>query len=186
MLNRLQRRLAEIGAPADVRELAAELTEQAVRDPLSGLYNRRFFDEALAQNIETARRYNRELSLVLFDLDRFKEVNDTCGHEAGDEILKTFARILQKTARKADLVCRIGGDEFAVILPETEISNAWKFIDRFFQTLEESGTIFPTSGKNASRGWKISASAGVATLPSENLFTTADSELLAGKRTKHC
>lgn len=170
MSDRLQRRLAEIGAPADVRELAAELIEQAVRDPLTGLYNRRFFDEALTQQIETARRYSRELSLVLFDLDNLKQLNDTDGHQAGDAALKTFATLLQKTARKADIVCRIGGDEFAVILPETDFSNVWKITGRFFQCLEKSG---------------INASAGAAALPSENLFVAADSELLAAKRAKH-
>ena len=174
MPDRLQRRLAEIGAPADVRELAAQLSEQAVRDPLTGLYNRRFFDESLAQNIEAARRYRRELSLVLFDLDGFKQVNDTCGHQAGDEVLKTFARLLQETSRKADIVCRIGGDEFAVILPETGLSNVWKFTERFSQSLEKTGEFFPKIGR-------IKASAGVATLPSNNLFADADAELLRAK-----
>jgi diguanylate cyclase (GGDEF)-like protein len=184
MKDRLQQRLAEIGAPADVRELAAALAEQAVSDPLTGLYNRRFFDESLTRNIETARRYSRNLSLVLFDLDRFKEVNDTLGHDAGDAVLKTFAQLLQKNARKADIVCRIGGDEFAVILPETNLSNAWKFIDRFFQTLEKTEEIFPTLGTNFSKDWKISASAGAAALPSDNLFFAADRELLSAKRKK--
>jgi diguanylate cyclase (GGDEF)-like protein len=174
MPDRLQRRLAEIGAPADVCELAAQLAEQAVRDPLTGLYNRRFFDEALAQNIESARRYGRELSLVLFDLDNFKAVNDTCGHQAGDEVLKTFAHLLQKAARKADIVCRIGGDEFAIILPETGLSNVWKFTARIFQGLGKSEELFPTVGK-------IRASSGAAALPAKNLFAEADSALRAAK-----
>jgi diguanylate cyclase (GGDEF)-like protein len=173
----LQQRLAEIGAPADVRALAAELAEQAVRDPLTGLYNRRFFDAALSQHIETARRYGRELSLVLFDLDHFKKVNDTCGHEAGDAVLKTFAGLLQETARKADIVCRIGGDEFSVILPETEFSGVRNFLDRFFQTLEVSGEVFPGIGK-------INASAGVAALPSDHLFADADALLRAAKQSQ--
>ncbi len=203
MPDRLQRRLAEIGAPADIRELAAELAEQAVRDPLTGLYNRRFFDEALVQNIETSRRYNRDLCLVLFDLDRFKEVNDTFGHEAGDVVLKTFSRLLLKTARKADIVCRIGGDEFAVILPETGLftrqegerlaqsdgnetkcsGNGWKFAGRVFQCLETSADFFPNIGTKSSKGWKLSASAGAAALPCENLFDAADQELLRSKNT---
>ncbi|MFA7257690.1 MAG: GGDEF domain-containing protein [Kiritimatiellales bacterium] len=182
MPDRLQQRLVEIGAPADVRALAADLAEQAVRDSLTGLYNRRFFDEALAQNIETARRYNRELSLILFDLDNFKTVNDTCGHLAGDEVLRTFTKLLQKTARKADIVCRVGGDEFAVILPETGLSKGRNFLNRFFQGLEKTGGIFPTLGTKSSKDWKLSASAGAAALPAENLFAAADAELLAAKQ----
>ena len=173
MSTSLQKRLEEIGAPDDVKALAAELAEQAVRDPLTGLYNRRFFDEALARNIETARRYDRNLSLVLFDLDDFKVINDCFGHEAGDEALRVFARILQQTARAADLVCRMGGDEFAVLLPETEMSKVQIFIDRFFRALEAgcAGLIEKA----------LSASCGVAALPSENLFGDADRALLAAK-----
>ncbi len=184
MTDRLQQRLAEIGAPADVRALAADLAEQALRDPLTGLYNRRFFDEALAQNIHTARRYNRPLSLVLFDLDNFKAVNDTHGHETGDLALKTVARLLLQTARKADIVCRLGGDEFAVILPETGASNARKMMERVFQTLEKTQPVFPTLGKKASKPWKLRASAGAAALPDKNLFAEADAELLKAKHRK--
>jgi diguanylate cyclase (GGDEF)-like protein len=177
MPDRLQLRLAEINAPADVRALAAELAEQVVRDPLTGLYNRRFFDEALAQNIEAARRYGRELSLVLFDLDGFKRINDTYGHQVGDAALIAFAKLLGKTARKADMVCRIGGDEFAVILPETELSKVRSFTDRILQGLQSAGV---RPGVES-----IKASIGAAALPSDNLFTAADSELLSAKRVKH-
>lgn len=170
MPDRLQQRLAEIGAPADVRALAAELAEQAVRDPLTGLYNRRFFDAALSQNIETARRYGRELSLVLFDLDGFKAVNDACGHQAGDEVLKSFAQLLQKAARRADAVCRVGGDEFAVILPETGLSCARKFMNRVFEALGETEA--------------IKASAGISALPSDNLFAGADASLRTAKQSR--
>jgi len=166
MSDRLQQRLAEIGAPADVLALAAELAEQAVRDPLTGLYNRRFFDEALAQQVEAARRYGRGLSLVLLDLDDFKAVNDTRGHEAGDAVLRGFAQTLRAAARKSDIVCRIGGDEFAVILPETGAASARKFTERFFLMAE------PLTG----------VSAGIAALPSENLFAEADAELLRTKQ----
>lgn len=174
MTDPLQRRLEEIGAPADVKALAAELAEQALRDPLTGLYNRRFFDEALAQNTEAARRYERDLSLVLFDLDLLKELNDTAGHEAGDLALKTFASVLSETARAADIVCRIGGDEFAVILPETGFSRVRNFTDRFFQCLESHQSV-------CSYDWKLSASYGASALPSENLLADADAELIQVK-----
>ena len=174
MINRLQQRLDEIGAPDDVRALAAELTQQAVRDPLTGLYNRRVFDETLAQQIETARRYSRPLSLVLFDLDRLKAVNDRRGHEAGDDVLKTFARILRETARKADLICRIGGDEFAAVLPETTAEKAEIFAERLCRNLDHC--------KCAER---VGASFGIAELPSDHLFSDADSELLLAKRNRN-
>lgn len=166
MINKLKRRLEEIGAPDDVKMLAADLFDQALRDSLTGLYNRRYFDESLRNQIEAARRYGRELSLLLFDLDRFKEINDTCGHPAGDAVLQQFAVFLQNSVRKADIVCRIGGDEFAAILPETSLSNAWDLQERFFQTSLSAG---------------IQASAGIAALPSDDLYADADRELLASK-----
>jgi two-component system, cell cycle response regulator len=165
----LKIRLDEIGAPADVKALAAELGILALRDPLTGLYNRRFFDEALIRQTETALRYGRDLSLILFDLDNLKRINDTAGHPSGDQALKTFARTLSKTARKADIACRIGGDEFAVLLPETPSGAARKFTARFFQTLETAG---------------VRASCGMSALPAENLFAAADSALLEAKKKK--
>lgn len=159
---RLKQRLEEIDAPADVKALAAELCDEALHDSLTGLFNRRFFDEALVQQIETAMRYKRDLSLVLFDLDGLKKINDDGGHAAGDEALRTFANHLRQTARQADLICRIGGDEFAVILPETPFAGARRFVDRL-----------PASP---------AASCGIAALPSENLPADADAELLRKKR----
>lgn len=139
------------------------LNEQATRDGLTGLYNRRYFDETLADHIEAATRYGRELSLVLFDLDRFKHINDTHGHAAGDEALRQFANLLKQTARKADIACRIGGDEFAVILPETNRTSAGIFAERVSQESEQS------------------VSTGIAALPAKTLFAEADSDLMAKK-----
>ena len=141
------------------------LSDQATRDGLTNLYNRRYFEETLADHIESAKRYDRELSLVIFDIDRFKQINDSNGHRAGDLALKDFATRLTTTARSADIVCRIGGDEFAVILPETGILNARTFAERV-----TSSQIHPT------------VTAGTAALPDPDLFDRADADLIAKKR----
>jgi diguanylate cyclase (GGDEF)-like protein len=96
-----------------------ELSDQARRDPLTGLLNRATFDSCLSDEVERARRYNRGLSLVLFDVDRFKSVNDRLGHQVGDQVLVSIARILQSSLRHSDTAFRYGGDEFAAICPET-------------------------------------------------------------------
>lgn len=140
------------------------LTEQATRDWLTGLYNRRYFEETLADHISAAKRYDRELSLVLFDIDHFKQINDSSGHTAGDTVLHAFAEVLKSTARAADIVCRFGGDEFVVILPETGYSNAWKFVERVSAKQK-----YPT------------VSAGVAALPSADLIKDADADLMVRK-----
>jgi len=140
------------------------MNEQATRDWLTGLRNRRYFEETLADHISAATRYNRDLSLVLFDLDDFKQINDTYGHAAGDEALRNFADLLKSVARKADIACRYGGDEFAVILPETEIANTVQFVERVLKKTKTPATV------------------GLAALPCENLMATADADLLARKK----
>ncbi|MBU2478043.1 MAG: diguanylate cyclase, partial [Gammaproteobacteria bacterium] len=98
------------------RKLARQLSYQATHDALTGLYNRRAFEEQLKESLESAREEEREHALCYLDLDQFKIVNDTCGHIAGDEMLKQLAHLLQSKVREADVLARLGGDEFGVLL----------------------------------------------------------------------
>lgn len=100
------------------------LTDLSNIDPLTGVANRRVFNERMEYEIQRAQRYGSELSMILFDLDMFKNINDKHGHIAGDSVLVNVARILSANTRKVDLVSRYGGEEFSIILPETSIENA--------------------------------------------------------------
>ena len=98
-------------------KLQAQLKEQANRDPLTGLYNRRYLDSTLARELAHAKREGQPLWLVLIDIDHFKNINDQHGHQAGDEVIKQVARLLHHQARADDVVCRYGGEEFLLLLP---------------------------------------------------------------------
>jgi diguanylate cyclase (GGDEF)-like protein len=152
------------------------LAEQATRDHLTGLYNRRYFDDTLQDHIAAAKRYERELSLVLFDLDGFKQINDTRGHDAGDAALRQFAERLKSTSREADIICRYGGDEFAAILPETDKEQAQHFVER----IRGGSAATPTIDSEAAV--PPSFKAGIAALPCDDLVVAADADLLARKR----
>lgn len=101
----------------EIHALQSQLKEQANRDPLTGLYNRRYLDSTMERELARCGREGRPLSLMLIDIDRFKQINDTYGHQAGDEVLKTLAAMLDEQARAADVVCRYGGEEFLLLLP---------------------------------------------------------------------
>ena len=104
--------------------LRQRLQEQSIRDPLTDLFNRRFMDESLETEVLRATRNSRPLSLLLIDIDHFKRFNDTFGHDAGDHVLQSLADLLRKFFRASDVCCRHGGEEFAIILPDSSLQNA--------------------------------------------------------------
>ena len=112
--------------------------QNSVKDPLTGLYNRRYFSDQAQVIQESSKRYAFPVSLVLCDIDNFKAVNDTFGHEAGDYVIKDFAGKLSGFIREGDLLARFGGEEFVLLLPQTKIENAQKFAERLRQIIEQS------------------------------------------------
>jgi diguanylate cyclase (GGDEF)-like protein/PAS domain S-box-containing protein len=106
--------------------LRETLREQAIRDPLTGLYNRRFMNESLERELQRAKRNHQRLAVIFLDLDHFKRFNDNFGHAAGDHVLQSIARLLETHFRAGDMICRYGGEEFAIILPESSAQSAVK------------------------------------------------------------
>ncbi len=102
--------------------LRQELRQQAIRDPLTNLFNRRFLEEFLEHEINRARRSQYKVGVIMFDVDHFKEVNDGFGHEAGDTVLREIGRLALSSIRKGDVACRYGGDEFLLVLPESSLT----------------------------------------------------------------
>jgi diguanylate cyclase (GGDEF)-like protein len=152
-----------------------EQASEARVDALTGLANRRALEEILAAEISRAQRFAHQLAVVLLDLDRFKEINDSFGHAAGDGMLRAVSRLLTSLARQGDTVARWGGEEFVVVLPETDLAGARRFAERLRRTIEA----------HAVGDLTTSASCGVATmLPEdsvEELLGAADQALYRAK-----
>ncbi|GGE35442.1 hypothetical protein GCM10007421_06540 [Halopseudomonas oceani] len=117
--------------------MAAQLKEQATRDPLTGVLNRRAFHQQLLADVIRSQRYNRPLCLAMFDLDRFKQLNDQLGHLGGDEALQHFCQLCQQQARRTDTFARFGGEEFVLLMPETDAAQARQLLDRIRQMLAD-------------------------------------------------
>lgn len=126
-----------------LRRSEADLARKAITDGLTGLFNRSYFDANLDQKLSLAHRTGRPLTLLLADLDHFKTINDTHGHPAGDQALQCFAELLKKSARRSDIVCRYGGEEFAVILPECDPDQAFLAAERLRENISRYNFGFP-------------------------------------------
>jgi diguanylate cyclase (GGDEF)-like protein len=151
---RLERFAQLLGVAISNADAWHQLAREASTDGLTGLANRRSFDERLTAELARARRYGRGLSLVLLDLDHFKRINDTYGHQAGDEVLIRFASLLLANAREGELVARIGGEEFAWLMPETDEEGAHNAAERARTALAEElfagiGTLTVSAGVRA-------------------------------------
>ncbi len=168
------------GQLAEIQHLQAQLQEQAIRDPLTGLYNRRYFDETLEREIAHARREGFPLSLVTLDIDHFKEINDTYGHEAGDLILQNLGSLLVALTRQSDIACRYGGEEFVLLLVNAPIEAAERRAEALRALFADMHTPHGTIALRST------VSLGVATFPEHasngrKLINASDRALYAAK-----
>jgi diguanylate cyclase (GGDEF)-like protein len=171
---------AEIGLSLANIQLRESLLQQALRDSLTGLYNRRFLHEALELDLHRAQRKGWPVSLVMIDIDNFKSFNDTYGHAAGDALIRKVAESLAASVRSHDVLCRYGGDEFSLVMPEASLKVVVQWADRWRSaargaSLEWEGKTlpFPTIS--------MGAAAYPACLTSDALFREADAALYAAK-----
>jgi diguanylate cyclase (GGDEF)-like protein len=167
----------------DLQRLHERTAEAAATDALTGLSNHRRFQQLIAKEIERAHRFDRPLSLALIDLDDFKQVNDTYGHLAGDEVLRTVAEVLRVESRVVDEPARYGGEEFAIALPETPVEGALEVAERIRRRLERTRISLPDHGGEVT----VEASIGVSGTPdsmldAKSLIEAADAALYQAKR----
>ena len=161
-------------------QLQAKLREQAIRDPLTGLFNRRYLNETLEREIVRAGRENVPLSVIMADVDHFKMINDTYGHPVGDKFLVEIASLLKSHARGSDIVSRYGGEEFLLVLPGTALDSAARRAEEIRQKCAE--IIIQHEGKDL----KVTMSFGVAIYPdhgkeAEEIIVKADKALYRAK-----
>jgi diguanylate cyclase (GGDEF)-like protein len=162
-------------------KLREKLQVQATRDPLTGLFNRRYLDEFLEREVSNAARKNRSLGVIMLDIDQFKEFNDRFGHDAGDAVLKELGDYLMKFIRRGDLACRYGGEEFVLILPDAVLEDTRRRAEELRASVRMLSIRL-----GAMELRKITLSLGVAAYPEQgtsafDLLRSADAALLRAK-----
>lgn len=160
----------------------AQLYAMAVTDGLTGLYVRRYFDLRLDEEFDQAKRYGRKFAILLFDIDHFKQFNDTHGHQTGDVVLRQFAQLIGNNTRRSDICCRYGGEEMVVILPETGLNEASLLASKLCARIRS----YPFTGTGGEK-LSVTASIGVAAYAPEigspsALVEAADAALYEAKR----
>jgi diguanylate cyclase (GGDEF)-like protein len=166
---------------ADLQRATHDLQQQAITDPLTGLYNRRFLYEVLPRELARARRKNAPVAVMMIDIDHFKRVNDTYGHEAGDLVLKEIACLIKAAVRASDVCCRYGGEEIAVVLPEAPIEGAQRRAEALRTAVEKLEIDYPGQKRIS-----VTLSLGVAVYPdhggdADSLLRAADVALYEAK-----
>ncbi|MFN3202641.1 MAG: diguanylate cyclase [Bradymonadia bacterium] len=168
------------------RRLEQQLREMSTRDALTGLYNRREMDRFLKEELDRCQRYERHLAVVMLDIDHFKQINDTHGHQVGDDVIRWLSGHVKRNIRSTDRAIRYGGEEVALILPETPLENAFLMADRLRSTLSDAGVdVVLPDGRTLHLD--VTLSAGVAAFPNaahtgELLIAAADQALYEAKR----
>ena len=164
----------------EIARLHTQLREQAIRDPLTGLFNRRYLDETFDRELARAERDGFPVSVVMLDIDHFKQLNDTFGHAAGDRVLRALADLLQAQTRHGDIACRLGGEEFVVVMPGATAEVAGQRADGWRQAFADEALVFNEQRVQAT------VSVGVATAPEHGrqgaaLLDAVDRALYAAK-----
>ncbi len=167
-------------AEAEIQRLQTELREQAIRDPLTGLYNRRYLNESLERELAQAEHENHPVSFVMIDLDHFKQLNDAYGHLGGDAVLKRLAAQVLSQSRVSDIICRYGGEEFLAVLPNTSAANTFQIAERWRRTFLDSTLPIETAHVRST------ISCGISEFPThgrtaEELIAAADKAMYQAK-----
>jgi diguanylate cyclase (GGDEF)-like protein len=169
-----------VGMAINNSKLYLKTLDVAIRDPLTGLHNRRYFNERLLDEVERASRYAEHLSLVICDIDHFKKINDSYGHPAGDTVLCGVADTLRNNIRKNDIVSRYGGEEFAMLLLNTEKAQAAAIAEKIRRAFEEGS--FSLNGGDIRLTLSFGLSSfGVDSSTFEGLISCADQALYSAK-----
>jgi diguanylate cyclase (GGDEF)-like protein len=162
-------------------KLRETLRRQSIRDPLTGLFNRRYLEETLERELRRTERSGGTLGLIMLDLDHFKQFNDSFGHDVADTVLREFSALLQSSVRASDIVCRYGGEEFVLVMPDTSAETTFRLADQ----LRAAAKQLTVSHRGQIVG-SVTVSAGVAVFPThaataEALIHSADAALYHAK-----